>query len=241
MNKKYEVKITKVETIAQKTKAFTLQKPQDYHYKAGQFFEVILNKASVLSGEEASHIFSIASAPHESELLFATRMRSSEYKKALDKVAPGDSLEISEAEGDFILHDDENIPAVLLTGGIGITTGISILKDACFHDRGNTITVIDSNSHPDDAPFFNELVELNKKMNNLTFVETITKIDQLDTKWAGEKGKINLSMIKEYVKDPTESQYYLVGPPGLVEYLEDVLKEAEVKKSMITEESYSGY
>ncbi len=238
---KYEVKIAKIQSIAKNTKAFYLEKPNDYEYKSGQFFDVSLHKASTLSGEVAVHTFSIASAPHEKELLFATRIRESEYKQALDKVSIGDILEISAPGGNFTLHEDMSIPAIFLTGGIGMTTVISILKDVKFLDKKHTLVIIDSNRTPEEAPFLGELFDIDKEMDNLKYIGTMTKAEKSGVEWSGETGTIDTSMIDKYVSNPKGSRFYLVGPPGLVEHLENLLKTANISENMIKKENYPGY
>ena len=70
------------ETVAEGTMAFHFERPPGFAHQAGQ------NALFKLAGD--SRTFSIASAPHEPELMIATRMRDSAFKRVLKEAAPGD-------------------------------------------------------------------------------------------------------------------------------------------------------
>lgn len=98
-------KILGREEVAQGTMAFHLAKPAGFDFRPGQAFEIQLPGAVPgESKEERCHAFSIVSAPHESELVFATRMRDSVYKRALLALPVGAELDIDGPFGSLTLH-----------------------------------------------------------------------------------------------------------------------------------------
>ena len=70
----------------------------------------------------------------------------------------GTELVIDAPYGSFTLHNNSKIPAVFITGGIGITPVRSIVLQAT-HDRlPHKIFLFDSNRRPEDAAFLDDLM-----------------------------------------------------------------------------------
>ncbi len=101
--------------------------------------------------------FSIASAPFEEDLVFATRMRDTAFKRILKSLRLGSEVRISGAFGSFTLHTDASRPAVFLVGGIGITPFRSIILDATRSKLAHKMYLLYSNRRPEDAAFLDEL------------------------------------------------------------------------------------
>ncbi|MEK7579703.1 MAG: FAD-dependent oxidoreductase [Patescibacteria group bacterium] len=213
------VKLLAKKEVAENTLVFFLEKPKNFKFVPGQFITLYLKN-------NLAHDFSIASSPKEKELIIATRMRDSSFKKLLGKIKVGDKIKIEGSSGQFILHKNKKNPAVFLAGGIGITPFRSMIKN--FPNR--KITLFYSNRKTEDAAFLDELKELENK--NLKLVATMTK----------EKGKhINPKMIKENVKDWRRVIYYAVGSTGFVQFIADMLAKMKIKSENIKTENFSGY
>src|SRR5882762_6143834 len=103
---RYEARLTRSEPVAEETQAFHLTRPRGFEFRAGQSMLVAL--------DGATHVFSIASAPHDPDLMFATRMRRTEYKRALARTSDGTRLRIDGPHGLMTLHEDASRPAVFL-------------------------------------------------------------------------------------------------------------------------------
>ena len=67
--------------------AFYLEKPDSFNFIAGQYMTVTLINPPETDDEGNSAFLSIASAPHEKYLMFATRMRDTAFKKSFEKFA----------------------------------------------------------------------------------------------------------------------------------------------------------
>jgi Na+-transporting NADH:ubiquinone oxidoreductase subunit NqrF len=78
--------------------------------------------------------FSLACAPFEDDLIITTRMRDTAFKHSLKLIDLGTELDLEAPWGELTLHKDTSIPAVFLTGGIGITPVRSIVLQAT-HDK----------------------------------------------------------------------------------------------------------
>ena len=126
--------LTKREEIAEGTMAFHFAKPADFQFRAGQSIDLTLLNPPETDAEGNSRAFSIASAPFDNDLMIATRMRDTAFKRVLRKASPGLQVKIDGPGGSFVLHRKSEKPAVFLAGGIGITPFLSIIRQA-GHDQ----------------------------------------------------------------------------------------------------------
>ena len=86
---KYETRLTASETVAEGTMAFHFAKPADFKFQAGQSMNVSLIDPPETDAKGNARTFSIVSAPHENELVIATRMRDTAFKRVLKSMPAG--------------------------------------------------------------------------------------------------------------------------------------------------------
>jgi ferredoxin-NADP reductase len=116
----YKVQLKRREEVAEGTMAFYFEKPAGFQFKAGQFANYTLIDPPEADVEGNLRTFSLASAPLEEELLVATRMRETAFKRVLKQTPLGTEIKLDGPFGAFTLHSDSTRPAVFLAGGIGI-------------------------------------------------------------------------------------------------------------------------
>ena len=237
----YKVKLKSRTEIAAETLAFRFEKPEGFTYKAGQYADYTFLNPAETDAEGNTRGFSLASAPYEDDLMFATRMRDTAFKRDLKAMALGTELTLDAPYGSLALHTNASIPAVFLTGGIGVTPVRSILLQAMHDNVPHRIFVFDSNRRPEDAAFLTELGESRKQNPDYTFIGTMTDMKDSNQQWSGETGVITKSMLLKYIADLTLPIYYIVGPPGMVTAMRQTLSEAGVNDDNIRTEEFSGY
>ncbi len=235
----YTVKLLKKEEIANETMAFYFEKPEEFTFRAGQFADYTLLNPSETDEEGDIRGFSFASAPFEKDLMSATRMRDTAFKRVLKDLPLGSEVKLDAPYGDFILHKTEKIPAVFLTGGIGITTVRSIIAQATHDKLPHKITLFYSNKTQKDAAFLSDLESFAKGNPNFTFIPVMTRLTPQE--WKGETGHVTKDMLKKHISDLTTPIYYLSGPAGMVKTMRQILTEANVNEDNIRTEEYTGY
>jgi ferredoxin-NADP reductase len=237
----YKVKLKCKREIAEGTMAFHFEKPEGFVYKAGQFANCTLINPAETDAEGNSRIFSLASAPYESELMVATRMRDTAFKRVLKTMEPGMEVTLNAPHGSFTLHNNQSVPAVFLTGGIGVTPVRSIVLQAIHDKLSHRIIVFYSNRKPEDAAFLDDLRESHTANPNYTFVGTMTQMEKSRREWHGETGVISKAMLLKFIEDLTHPIYYIDGPPAMVKAMRQILNEAGVDDNNIRTEEFSGY
>jgi len=227
--------------IAADTMAFHFEKPKGFTYTAGQCGDFTFTDPPETDAEGNKRSFTLTSAPYEDDLTIATRMRDTAFKRSLRKVPLGTEIELDAPWGELVLHSDHNIPAVFLTGGIGVTPARSIVLQATHDQLLHKIFLFYSNRKPEDAAFLTELTNTQKENPNFSLIATMTKMQDSSERWSGETGFINKAMLQRSISDLTLPIYYLTGPPQMVAAMQKTLDEAEVKRDNIRTEEFSGY
>jgi ferredoxin-NADP reductase len=217
----YQVALKGREQVAEGTLQFHLAKPAGFAFMPGQAVDVAL-------AESGHRLFSLVSAPYEDELAVATRMREgSAFKAALKALPIGAEVTLKGPIGMMTLHADRARPALFIAGGIGITPFMSMLRQAAFDRSPQRLHLLYANRRAEDAPFLGELQDLERRNPAFRMHATTSLIDApLIARCAGG------------LENPL---YYVVGPPGMVEVVQGVLRASEVGEDDIVTEEFFGY
>jgi ferredoxin-NADP reductase len=237
----YEARLEGREEIAEGSMAFHFEKPTGFSFKPGQAIDVVLIDPSTTDAQGARHTFSIVSAPFQGELVVATRMRDSAFKRAFKSLPIGSLAKVEGPSGSLTLHNDRARPAVFIAGGIGITPFMSILRQAAKDQLPQRLLLLYSNRRPEDAAFLAELQQLEQQNKNFRLVATMTEMSKSARKWDGETSFVNADLVKRVVGDLAAPTYYVVGPPAMVEAMQEVLSRAGVAEDNIRTEEFYGY
>lgn len=242
----HPLKLTGRSEVAERTLEFRFEKPASFGFKAGQFMDLTLVDPPETDGEGNTRAFSINSAPDDAELVFATRLRDTAFKRVLQSMPLGTAVEGHGPFGSLTLHNDTRRPAVLLAGGIGITPFRSIVRWAAHRGTAHRILLFYGNRRPEDAPFLEEFRALALRNPRFTFVPTMSQAEP--SRWSGETGYIDAAMIAKYLApnvaggtDPPTPVYYIAGPPPMVAALNAMLNAAGVDDDDLRKEDFAGY
>ena len=237
----YEAKLLSRFEVAEGTFAFQFGKPSGFQFRPGQSSDLTLVNPPETDLEGNVRTFSIASAPFEDQLMFATRMRDTAFKRSLKTVPLGTSLKMEQAIGSFTLHNNSAKPAVLLAGGIGITPFFSVVKQADHERLPHKLYLFYSNRRPEDAPFLESLGKLEKSNPNFRLIATMTDVLRSKRKWEGETGLIDKAMLSRYLGALRGPIYYIAGPPAMVIEMRKMLVASSVDEGDIRTDEFAGY
>lgn len=237
-----QIRLRSRQTVAEATEAFHFEKPVGFAFKPGQAVDVVLSATGSLAGaEDPRHAFSIVSAPFEDELVVATRMRDTAFKRALGALSVGDVVEIDGPFGSLTLHRQQERAAVLIAGGIGITPFMSMLRQAA-HDRlSRELHLIYSNRKPEGAPFLDELRQLAQTNPHFHLMATMTGMVQSNQRWTGLTQRVDRDLVSFVLRDLDQAVCYLAGPPGMVHAMQQTLAQAGVDEEDVRSEEFHGY
>ena len=235
----HEVKLKGHLAVAEGTMAFRFAKPDGFVFKAGQAIRLELIDPPAAAGQ-SSRTLSLVSAPFEQELVLATRMRDSAFKRAFKALPDGASVRIDGPFGDLTLGDSAR-PAVFIAGGIGITPFMSMLRQAAEDRSPQRLFLAYSNRRPEDSAFLDELQGLERQNKRFHLMATMTDMSKSAREWSGETGLVDASMLKRLVGELGAPIYYVVGPPAMVEAMQRTLGGAGIAEDQIRTEEFYGY
>ena len=237
----YSITLTERRLVAEGTMAFHFEKPTQFAFTPGQFVDLTLPEPSETDAAGNTRAFSIASAPQESTLMVATRLRDTAFKRELQRMPLDSTVRMEGPFGKLVLHADQTRPAVFLAGGIGITPFRSMVVEAAMQRSPHPMVLFYSNRRPEDAPFLDELQALQDKNPHYRFVGTMTEPAKSSRSWQGETGFLNAALLSRHLVNVEKPIYYVVGPPGMVGALRTMLHEAGIDDSAIRTEKFAGY
>lgn len=237
----HEVTLTRRETVAEGTMAFHFSKPAGFTHRAGQSLLLTLLGPPETDSEGDSRTFTIASAPHESNLMIATRMRDTAFKRVLKTMPIGTALKIDGPNGDMVLHTDAARPAVFLAGGIGITPFLAMARDAAHKRLPQPLFLFYANRRPRDAAFLDELQQLQQRHERFRLIATMAEASKAAPPWTGESGFIRRDMLERHLPDLKAAVYYFAGPPAMTQAMHAMLDEMAIPESAMRYEEFYGY
>ncbi len=236
-----ESRLVRRETVAEGTMAFCFSKPSGFRHQAGQSLLMTLINPPETDSEGDARTFTIASAPHEAELMIATRMRDTAFKRVL-KTAPLEMVvKIDGPNGEMVLHDDTARPAVFLAGGIGITPFLAMARHAANERLPHRLFLFYSNRRPEDAAFLSELQKLEQSNPNYRLIATMAETEKSAQHWSGETGFIRREMLERYLADITKPMYYFAGPPPMTMAMQQLLEGIGISDQAMRYEEFYGY
>ncbi|HEX9061544.1 MAG TPA: ferredoxin reductase family protein [Clostridia bacterium] len=206
-------------------------------YSPGQFmFLRILEKGRL--GEE--HPFSISSSPENKEYISVTIKELGDYTSAIKNIKPSTDAVLDGPYGRFsyVFHKDEE-ELVLISGGVGITPVMSMLRHIYDTDRNRNVILLWGVNNPDEIIFNDELEKMKREMGSLSVAPVVFK----DDSWNGEKGIIDRERIESVLKnlgaDPGKKGYYVCGPAIMMKTVIRGLKTMGIKRARIHYERFS--
>lgn len=237
----YSIKLVSKREVADQTTAFSFEKPEGFVFRAGQYVAITLPKLDFEDKKGATRTMSIASAPSDSDLVFAMRITDTAFKQTLAHMPEGGEVIIRDAVGHFILPEDQARPIVFLVGGIGITPVRSILREADHAGRKNPFWLFYSNREVKDVAFAEELEEpMFSGLAEYHCINTMTEGKEMCA-WQDESGFICALMLRKYLGDVSVPLYYVVGTPGFAQAMEKMLiEDLGVGKDAIKQDPFTG-
>ncbi len=184
-------------------------------YKAGQYISIMLDlpergvifRNYSLSDSPNGNYFRISVKREESGLV------SNHFHNTLSH---GDKIKINPPYGCFSLKETDR-PAVLISGGVGITPMMSILQNAADRQLKRQIYFIHGTHGENTHAFKDDVVTLTSDFKNFThkFFYSRNSVHSADTK----EGRVTMESIKEIVGYEMDAEFYLCGPTSMMKDL----------------------
>lgn len=148
-------------------------------------------------------------------------------------VNEGDILKISAPAGDFVLDLESTSPIVLLSGGVGLTPMMSMLKTAAEIHPERKVTFIHAAQNGNVHALRKEVEELSAldNVHSFIFYDSPTEEDRLNQNYDVE-GYVTREWIEENVSF-NDADFYFCGPVPFMKAVNRSLKELGIQEDRI--------
>jgi len=217
-------------------------KPEDNNgiadFSPGQYISIQLE----IAGEKFTHIrqYSLSDAPGKDYYRISVKREAgTENPDGLvsnylhDGVNEGDILKISAPAGDFILDTEKNSPVVLLSGGVGLTPMMSMLKTVVEVQPKRKVTFVHAAANGNVHALRDEVEDLSNldNVNSYFFYDSPTEEDRKNNRFDVE-GYVTHDWLKEKI-DIQDADFYFCGPVPFMKAINRSLKEIGVTEDKI--------
>ncbi len=163
---------------------------------------------------------------------------SSYFHEQLDE---GDILDVQAPRGQFFLEPEQERPAVLIAGGVGVTPLLSMAQTIAETDSGREILFFYGVRNGNDHAFKEELEQLTQGHANIRLVVAYSQPTRDDAAREGEAfhhvGRVDIELIKGYLQS-TNYEFYICGPAAMMETLNQQLAKWGVATHDIKMEAF---
>jgi ferredoxin-NADP reductase len=157
-----------------------------------------------------------------------------------EQMEPSDIIDVQAPNGNFVLDPKQERPAVLIAGGVGITPILSMAKSIIDAGSGREFTVFYGVRNGTEHAFKRELQELEAHPNCRLVVcySGATKEDEkLEGQQYQHQGRVAVELIRNYL-DSTNYEFYMCGPPTMMQALSEQLTKWGVAQSNVFTEAF---
>lgn len=146
----------------------------------------------------------------------------------------GSELDVSMPFGDFVLDVNSTTPVVLMSGGVGLTPMVSMLKTIVDQGKSRKVAFVhaarNGRVHAMKSTL-SKIVSDNPQVSRAIFYEEVTENDKKGVDYDFE-GRVDLTRITDMVGLP-DVDYYICGPSPFMAAQSEALRAMGVDKERI--------
>jgi ferredoxin-NADP reductase len=232
----FTITCTRKLLLARDVYEFSFTKPKGFDFKAGQF--VLLDVPLLDQPEDIqTRAYSIASAPHEKELLFVVKLkpggRASRWFE--EAVNPGTEVRMQGPFGAFVLHPASRKDYLFIATGSGIAPFRSQVTHLLHRRHKRRIDLVFGVRTEQDLFWRSLFEELAASHAHFSFHLALSDPGDL---WEGYRGRVQ-SLVPLVVPDASARSIYICGSPEMTKELKELcLTEWKVEKKDLHVEGY---
>ncbi len=230
LQRRHPFRIVSVSKVSASDWCLTLEKDADFPFAfdGGQFLWI---NTSGKPFARVEHPFSIASSPlYLPRLSFIIR-NLGDYTAKLDKLVPGQRVFVDGPHGAFTLSDRKAKGIALIAGGCGIGPILGLLRQLRDTRDPRPVRLIYGNRVYEQCVFQDEIHNMS---NTLDFRQQLVLFDPAEGTDA-YCGVIDRAVLESSFNFPDRNQwdFYVCGPPMMVEAVVENLEKIKVPKERI--------
>lgn len=171
------------------------------------------------------HPFSMASPPGNPTRLEFIAKQVGDFTSSVPDIEPGTRAFVEGPYGVFSMDVEANRRAVFIIGGIGITPVLSMLRACRDHGHSQPMWLLYGNEHEEEIVAREVLEGLARELP-LTVAHVLAEPSD---DWGGASGYIDEQLLESVLPpDAEDIDYFVCGPPPLMDKVEPALKSRGV-------------
>ena len=221
---KFKVRVQSIEKITHDVLQITTEKPSEFNFTSGQATEIFLDKEG---WEEEGRPFTFTCLPNDNHLEFTikTYPERKGVTNELLTLKVDEHLFVNDVFGDIAYKEE----GIFIAGGAGITPFVAIFRELHAKNMIGNNKLIFANRSKADIIYKDEFT----KMLGSNFINVLSTGDEDGY----EHGYITEELLKKYA-DETVNNYYVCGPPPMMEAIEKILSNLKIDEKLIIKEAY---
>lgn len=230
-------------------------------YRPGQYLTFRFQLPGIpLPGDQVRHdqpsqskpvvrCYSLSDAPQEDCFRITVKrvpaLRGSDHPPGVisshvqDQVKVGDLLDVQAPRGDFALDPNGTNPVVLVGGGVGVTPVLSMLNAIVMAESSRDVWFFYAVRNGSDQIMKGHLTNLADAWPNVHLFVCYSKPEKSDRHGIDfhDSGHLNVDKIRDVIK-VCNFDFYVCGPPAMMDSLVPALIEWGVQKQRIHSEAF---
>jgi predicted ferric reductase len=206
-----------------------------FTFEPGQFAWINTGKTPF---DRDQHPISISSCAYDEpgrEVSFTIKDLGDWSGTIVPSLKPGDRVWLDGPYGVFTADREQGPGYVLIAGGVGITPFYSICLT--FAERGDQrpVVLFYAGGTYEDLTFRDQLDSLQQRMN----LKVVYVLANPGPEWTGERGYVTAEVVQRHLpKQFQRMQYFVCGPPPMMDAVEKILPEIGISADLIHTERF---
>lgn len=203
------------------------------NFKPGQFAWLTMGDSPFSTQQ---HPFSMASSASNPGHLEFVIKEAGDFTHYLSTVKPGDKAYLEGPYGVFTMDPKAKRRAVFIVGGIGITPILSMIRSRLDEHNDTPMWLIYANKSEAEIIMRNTLEAFAEKLP----LRVIHVLSDPSDEWMGESGYVDGDVLDDYLPEDAEDiDYFVCGPPPMMDLVEPELQKRGVKKQRVYSERFN--
>lgn len=207
-----------------------------FDFLPGQFLQVEIESSGT---KPARRSYTIASSPTQRAYVELTVKREEQgivSRYLHDHVAAGDLLKTTGPFGAFTFTGTDADSIVLISGGVGITPMMSVLRYLTDTAWAGDIFFLYGARSTEEFVFREELERLERHFPNLHVMAAMQRSP--GTVWLGPEGPITRQMLRDAVPNIARRRIHMCGPPAMMAAMRTELAALGVPEAQLHTEAF---
>lgn len=158
-----------------------------------------------------------------------------------EQLGEGDILDVQAPRGQFCLDVEQERPCVLIAGGVGVTPLLSMINAIAEARSGREVLFFYGVRNGREHAYRESLEETVENHSNIRMVVAYSRPTAADEQREGQDyhhaGWVDMDLVKSYLQS-TNYEFFICGPPAMMETLNGQLQKWGVAKKDIKTEAF---